>query len=311
MVINFVILFGALIFFAGKSTKKKFKDRAAGIQEDLARADEAAGKAEEYLASVAQVDTLAQERRDALFADADKMIAKNTEESVRKCEEEKESILQDAEDVKELMSAGMHGRVYSDAIVQLTDTAEAFLKNDKFGDARKKLQSRFLDDVSALVKPTRSDLVNLDEKEKVEVVVSGNEEVDQDTMNRIHGIVAGNFLDCQFETVPDLGDDLQIQFGDRLYKGTLDDILDAIESDSLDAQMNSASAGRPIDLTLMTSEMKDEDVEALKKIISGNFINYDFETDKNQTDEIELQFGDKVYRGNFDKVLEQIGADMA
>ena len=75
--------------------------------------------------------------------------------------------------------------------------------------------------------------------------------------------------------------------------------------------MNSASAGRPIDLTLMTSEMKDEDVEALKKIISGNFINYDFETDKNQTDEIELQFGDKVYRGNFDKVLEQIGADMA
>lgn len=41
MVINFVILFGAVYFFAHKKVKKSFKDRSEKIASDLKAADEA------------------------------------------------------------------------------------------------------------------------------------------------------------------------------------------------------------------------------------------------------------------------------
>ena len=92
MVINFVILFGALYIFAGKMVKAKFRGRADKIREDLDSSQQAASEAQEILSSVSQVDQTVAGEKEKLYAEAKEMMTAESEQSVRKCQEEKEGI---------------------------------------------------------------------------------------------------------------------------------------------------------------------------------------------------------------------------
>lgn len=225
MVINFVILFGALYIFGGKMVKARFSGRADKIRQDLDDSAQAAADSEDILSSVSKVDELAAEKREKLFTEAKELLAHESEESARQCVKEKEGILADAQDVGRRMSAGMHGRVYARAMDRLTDSVQELLRSDKFAQAREDLQKGFADDVAGLVKPARSDIVRMSEARPVDVLVSAGSKVDSACVDQLHDLVADRFLEYEYGTDPDLGTDIQVSFGDMVYRGTVDSIL--------------------------------------------------------------------------------------
>jgi|GEM_PF-3027319 len=287
MVVNFVILMGALIYFAGKSVKAKFKGRIDKIQTDLEDSAQAGTNAQEFTASAQQCDSRAEEKRKEIFDKANEVIAKNRADAARKCPEEKKDILQDAEDVKKRMEARMRLDVYSGAVDRLTDSLDSFLRNDKFADAKMKLQSKFVSAIDPLLKPTRSDVVKMGSGSPLDVVVSGSQEVGQDYIDKLHGMIVSRFIDCNYNTDPELGDEIQVEYGGKLYHGKFDDLISDIESDDQD------------------------NMEALHDMIVKGFIDCHYNTDPELGDNIQVECGGRLYNGTFDEVLELIGTDMA
>lgn len=214
MCINFVILVGALWFFAGKKVKNSFKGRITKIEDELKKADEAGENARKYLETASHADTIAEQNKATVLEQAKMRIEKNSAESAQKCQEEKRSIIHDAEEVGDLLRADLNQRVYVDTVNKLSETAKSLLSDEKFDSAKQKLQERFIDDVSSEIKPTRSDIVRLNGGGSIDVMVSGSEEVDEAYVEKLRKMIADNFIEFEFDTDPGLDNDLQIQIGD-------------------------------------------------------------------------------------------------
>jgi deoxyhypusine synthase len=109
-------------------------------------------------------------------------------------------------------------------------------------------------------------------------------------MGKLRNTITDDFIDYSFATDSSMKHDLCVKIGGKSYVGSFNDVLDLIASD------NGLSEGR---------------IGILKRAVADVYIDYDFATDENLKNGMQVKIGDETFTGSFNDIIAQISSDAA
>ena len=195
-VINFVILFGALL-----ST------------------------------DVAQARDQARQQEDALLAETRAQVERSSREAEKLRTEEADALRRNAIQTEKQLRSQMHGQVSAQVIRQVASQAGETLKTSTFAPERQALVERYIEQVKEVVAAMPSDILNMNELKKLNISIASPEPLTDEEMKKVTQILCETFLSVRNEVDDGLVGGVRMQVGDTVYDGTLAHQLDRLSQE--------------------------------------------------------------------------------
>jgi F-type H+-transporting ATPase subunit alpha len=249
MVLNFVILFGGVWYFAHSKIAKSFSDRRKKIADELDASSSAREKAQKLGADMDAAKNETAQKQQELLEDAKKRAEEQSGEAARQHALEAEGIVDDARMSEQQLRREMYGRVGARGVAQAAAITGEVLRQDEFASSRQALTDKYIEQIKQIVAAMPSDILNMNELKKLNISISSAEPLTDEEMKRLQQIICETFISCHNEVDDGVIGGVRMKVGDTVYDGTLAHSLDRltqdVESNSLkaDAQMQSIAEG--------------------------------------------------------------------
>jgi F-type H+/Na+-transporting ATPase subunit alpha len=249
MVLNFVILFGGVWYFAHSKIAKSFSDRRKKIADELDASSSAREKAQKLGADMDAAKNETAQKQQELLEDAKKRAEEQSGEAARLHALEAEGIVDDARMGEQQLRREMYGRVGARGVAQAAAITGEVLRQDEFASSRQALTDKYIEQIKQIVAAMPSDILNMNELKKLNISISSAEPLTDEEMKRLQQIICETFISCHNEVDDGVIGGVRMKVGDTVYDGTLAHSLDRltqdVESNSLkaDAQMQSIAEG--------------------------------------------------------------------
>jgi F-type H+-transporting ATPase subunit alpha len=249
MVLNFVILFGGVWYFAHSKIAKSFSDRRKKIADELDASSSAREKAQKLGADMDAAKNETAQKQQELLEDAKKRAEEQSGEAARQHALEAEGIVDDARMGEQQLRREMYGRVGARGVAQAAAITGEVLRQDEFASSRQALTDKYIEQIKQIVAAMPSDILNMNELKKLNISISSAEPLTDEEMKRLQQIICETFISCHNEVDDGVIGGVRMKVGDTVYDGTLAHSLDRltqdVESNSLkaDAQMQSIAEG--------------------------------------------------------------------
>ena len=230
-VINFLILFAALYFFAGKNVKKAVHGHREKIEADLKRADEGRKQAEALTSDIENATLSNKEQQMGIIGRAKAQAELNSKAAVELSEREAEVIIENASEHEQLLRQEMEEKVGAEAIKKVAALAQNTLKQDLYASSRQALTDVFIEKIKDLVAAMPSDILNMNELKKLNITISSSEPLSEEEMKRLTQILCETFISCRNEVDDRVIGGVRMKVGDTVYDGTLANSLDKLSRD--------------------------------------------------------------------------------
>ncbi len=225
MVINFVILFGALWLVAGKRVIASFRSRREDIAGQLEEAGAAQARAEQSGQHLQELTLSHNYMMDDSANAALQERQKNTEISRKETAEAVRTIQEDTEASGHEMLTEMYRQVCSDSVRKIAGRAQEIISSDAYAEGRKGMADDYAKQIGTLIRPAVNDLYKLRSGRPLDIEVASSEEVDYSVVRSIRDAAADSYLDYCFDVDEDLGGVIEVEIGGRKYRGTLEDVV--------------------------------------------------------------------------------------
>ncbi len=230
-VMNFLILFAALYFFAGKSVKKAVGGHREKVQAELKRSEEGRKQAKALMSDMESAALSAEEQQKEIIERAKAQAQLSSKSAVELSEHEAEIILANASETEHLLRQEMAENVGAEAVKKVVALAENVLKQDLFASSRQALTDAFIEKIEDLMAAMPSDILNMNELKKLNITVSSAEPLSEEEMKRLTQIMCETFLSCSNEVDDRVIGGIRMKVGDTVYDGTLANSLDKLSRD--------------------------------------------------------------------------------
>lgn len=230
-VINFLILFAALYFFAGKNVKKAVHGHRERIEADLKRADEGRKQAEALTSDIENATISNKEQQKGIVGRAKALAELNSKTAAELSEREAEVIIENASEHEQLLRQQMEEKVGAEAIKKIAALAQNALKQDLYASSRQVLTDVFIEKIKDLVAAMPSDILNMNELKKLNITISSSEPLSEEEMKRLTQILCETFISCRNEVDDRVIGGVRMKVGDTVYDGTLANSLDKLSRD--------------------------------------------------------------------------------
>jgi F-type H+-transporting ATPase subunit alpha len=231
MILNFVILIGALWYFARKPVAKKFKDRRQKIADELENSNKARAEAAALGTDIEKAKADAEKRKSGMLEDARAQAEQNSKIAASLSQEEAAGIVDDARMSEQQMHKEMLGRVGANTVKEAAKITGQVLKQDAFASSRQSLTDRYIEQIRQLVAAMPSDILNMNELKKLNISISSSEPLSDEEMKRLQQIICETFISCHNEVDDKLIGGVRMKVGDTVYDGTLAHSLDRLTQD--------------------------------------------------------------------------------
>ena len=249
MILNFVILMGALWYFARKPVAKKFKDRRLKIADELENSNKAKAEAASLGTDIENAKAAAEKQKRGMLEDARIQAEQNSKIAASLSQEEAAGIVDDARMSEQQMHKEMLDRVGVSTVKEAAKITCQVLKQDAFASSRQSLTDRYIEQIRQLVAAMPSDILNMNELKKLNISISSSEPLSDEEMKRLQQIICETFISCRNEVDDKLIGGVRMKVGDTVYDGTLAHSLDRLTQDvetntlKSDAQQQSIAQG--------------------------------------------------------------------
>jgi F-type H+-transporting ATPase subunit alpha len=231
MVLNFVILFGALWYFARKPIKKAFSDRRQKIADELEKSAQARSEAEGLDAKIQADKKAASEKQQNMLDEARRQAAEKTGEITEAGKREARDIIGGVAVSEEQMRGEMRGAVGAETVKKAAAITGEVLKKDGFASSRQVLTDKYIQQIRELVAAMPSDILNMNELKKLNISISSPEPLSDEEMKRLQTIICETFISCHNDVDNSLIGGVRMKVGDTVYDGTLAHSLDRLTQD--------------------------------------------------------------------------------
>ncbi|MGI6003160.1 MAG: hypothetical protein ACOX74_05960 [Lachnospiraceae bacterium] len=290
MCINFVILMWIAWKLVGKKGFKSFKDRREHIAQEIQEADKARSDAANLDNDIAAAKADSAARQEQIMKNA-RMYAENaSKEAAENAEVEKKAIIANAGSVRKQALAATYSEICEDTLSKVADNTRKLLSDNKYAEERKTLDTRYIDQIGSVIRPTSDDIRNLSSVRGIDMNVISTNGLSESEMGKLRNTITDDFIDYSFATDSSMKHDLCVKIGGKSYVGSFNDVLDLIASD------NGLSEGR---------------IGILKRAVADVYIDYDFATDENLKNGMQVKIGDETFTGSFNDIIAQISSDAA
>lgn len=230
-VVNFLILFAALYFFAGKNVKKAIHGHRERIEADLKRADEGRKQAEALTSDIENATLSNKEQQMKIIGRAKALAELNSKTAAELSEREAEVIIENASEHEQLLRQQMEEKVGAEAIKKVAALAQNALKQDLYASSRQVLTDVFIEKIKDLVAAMPSDILNMNELKQLNITISSSEPLSGEEMKRLTQILCETFISCRNEVDDRVIGGVRMKVGDTVYDGTLANSLDKLSRD--------------------------------------------------------------------------------
>ena len=231
MILNFVILMGALWYFARKPVAKKFKDRRLKIADELENSNKAKAEAASLGTDIENAKADAEKQKSGMLEDARIQAEQNSKIAASLSQEEAAGIVDDARMSEQQMHKEMLDRVGVSTVKEAAKITCQVLKQDAFASSRQSLTDRYIEQIRQLVAAMPSDILNMNELKKLNISISSSEPLSDEEMKRLQQIICETFISCSNEVDDKLIGGVRMKVGDTVYDGTLAHSLDRLTQD--------------------------------------------------------------------------------
>ncbi len=258
--INFAILAGALYLIGRKLVAKMIAGHSSRVENDLHRADEAKGTAEQLRRELKDRGLCHEQQAEQLRRAAAESMEEQRLESEALERETCENIDTQARRSVEHIEHEAR-RIFTDwASDSMTGAAVEQLRNAPEHE-KKALDRRFLERLRKLAAPTDADRAAISAGERLKAVLSCSTEPDGEETERVSELLSQRFGEngVTLETCvdPTLLGGMRLQIGDTVYDGSLKHMLELVkrdfaEGDSLEGNVADAALKRMEEISVDT-----------------------------------------------------------
>lgn len=228
-VINFLILAGALYFFAGKKVKNMLNTHREKIEAELISANEARNSAEKLSSELERRECSNRNQRELIMGNARDQAKASGDVFIEGVRRDAEAIVSNVRDNEELLRREMKAGVVADAVGELTALAKTELRKAKYSSARERMAETYMGQIGTHIVAMPSDLLNLREGRRLKVTLSSPEPLAVESVQQIADTLCDRLF--SFEISEDGAEPgiVSLQIGERVYSGTLDSILEKLD----------------------------------------------------------------------------------
>ncbi len=245
-IINFIILFAGLWYFARNIIKNMFGGRRKKLGDELSEAESARQKAESLNQDMERAKAENEQRKAELMQDAERQAEISGEAIAASGEEEAKNLIANAGKSEEQLMAQMRDRVSSDAVRRVAEITAEVLRSGSFENSKQALNDKFIEQIKELVSAMPSDILNMNELKKLDISIKSAQPLSDDEMKKLTQIICETFISCHNEVDTDVIGGVRMQVGDTVYDGTLAHTLDRLSQDVEDNTRQSDSQMRSI-----------------------------------------------------------------
>ncbi len=248
-IINFIILFGGLWYFARNIIKNMFGGRRKKLGDELSQAESARQKAESLNQDMERAKAENEQRKAELMQDAERQAEISGKAIAASGDEEAKSLVENAGKSEEQLMAQMRDRVSGEAVRRVAEITAEVLRSGSFENSKQALNDKFIEQIKELVSAMPSDILNMNELKKLDISIKSAQPLSDDEMKKLTQIICETFISCHNEVDSDVIGGVRMQVGDTVYDGTLAHTLDRLSQDvedntrQSDTQMRSIADG--------------------------------------------------------------------
>ncbi len=248
-IINFIILFGGLWYFARNIIKNMFGGRRKKLGDELSQAESARQKAESLNQDMERAKAENEQRKAELMQDAERQAEISGKAIAASGDEEAKNLVENAGKSEEQLMAQMRDRVSGEAVRRVAEITAEVLRSGSFENSKQALNDKFIEQIKELVSAMPSDILNMNELKKLDISIKSAQPLSDDEMKKLTQIICETFISCHNEVDSDVIGGVRMQVGDTVYDGTLAHTLDRLSQDvedntrQSDAQMRSIADG--------------------------------------------------------------------
>ena len=229
--INFVILFGALILIGRKMVVKMFSGHRQKVLDALSRSDQAKQKAMTLDSDLEAARREKEAHQAELLDQARQQAAQNSAESGEESRRQAQELLSGVSSAEDQMRSEMRHRVSADTIRQVATLTGEALRGGEFEQEKQALTDSFIEQIKGLISAMPSDVLTMNELKKLDISISSAEPLSEEEMKRLTQIICETFISCHNVVDTDLIGGVRMQVGDTVYDGTLAHQLDRLSQD--------------------------------------------------------------------------------
>ncbi len=248
-IINFIILFGGLWYFARNIIKNMFGGRRKKLGDELSQAESARQKAESLNQDMERAKAENEQRKAELMQDAERQAEISGKAIAASGDEEAKNLVENAGKSEEQLMAQMRDRVSGEAVRRVAEITAEVLRSGSFENSKQALNDKFIEQIKELVSAMPSDILNMNELKKLDISIKSAQPLSDDEMKKLTQIICETFISCHNEVDSDVIGGVRMQVGDTVYDGTLAHTLDRLSQDvedntrQSDTQMRSIADG--------------------------------------------------------------------
>ena len=248
-IINFIILFGGLWYFARNIIKNMFGGRRKKLGDELSQAESARQKAESLNQDMERAKAENEQRKAELMQDAERQAEISGKAIAASGDEEAKNLIENAGKSEEQLMAQMRDRVSGEAVRRVAEITAEVLRSGSFENSKQALNDKFIEQIKELVSAMPSDILNMNELKKLDISIKSAQPLSDDEMKKLTQIICETFISCHNEVDSDVIGGVRMQVGDTVYDGTLAHTLDRLSQDvedntrQSDTQMRSIADG--------------------------------------------------------------------
>ncbi len=228
MVINFVILFGAVYFFAHKKVKKSFKDRSEKIASDLKAADEARLQAAAISKELTEEEIENNEARQKILDEGEALAKINSTASIENANNAAHHIQATEIASERQLCEDMFTLLGDEAFDGIAKNAENVFRQGLLTDSVSGLVDECMENIN--VSAADSDLRQLGRLKKVEAVICSAAPLENECVGRIKNRIIDGLIEYDTEVDDSIGNGVVISLGQKEFRGELEDVLREIVS---------------------------------------------------------------------------------
>ena len=248
-IINFIILFGGLWYFARNIIKNMFGGRRKKLGDELSQAESARQKAESLNQDMERAKAENEQRKAELMQDAERQAEISGKAIAASGDEEAKNLVENAGKSEEQLMTQMRDRVSGEAVRRVAEITAEVLRSGSFENSKQALNDKFIEQIKELVSAMPSDILNMNELKKLDISIKSAQPLSDDEMKKLTQIICETFISCHNEVDSDVIGGVRMQVGDTVYDGTLAHTLDRLSQDvedntrQSDTQMRSIADG--------------------------------------------------------------------
>ena len=235
-VINFVILFGALLFITRKMIARMFKERRDKIAAALDEAKAAEDSAAALESRIEKDKEQAQQQEDELLAGTRRQVEENSVSAAESSQEAANVLRQSAVVREQQLRSIMQEEVSAQVLRQVAEATGKALQKDEYALRRKALVDDFIQNIDHSVSAQPSDLLTLSEGKKLAVTVAAAQPLPEEELASLRrkltaifaaackeageDVPAGELIDLRSEMDESLVAGVRLRVGDTVYDGS-------------------------------------------------------------------------------------------